>query len=1091
MESLYKSLLKAYEDGTYDSALENLAQLPLYEASASTSQTYVPYPGSNDPKFYEKLFAKKEFHDIVGRVPPETVNYESEVSNRCSESTFKLSPHQIFVKRFLSPQTPYNGLLLYHSVGVGKTCSAISIAEQYIGLYQKRVLVVLSSNLKDNFKKQIFDITRYNMERNVANLCTGTKYPEMVIDRKLIPREIFEKRINKIINERYQFIGYKELVNLMSKIKTRIQKSEKDASKHQKKYEDKLKELFSNRLVIIDEAHNLRMPSEMGKKLISTAFLELVQVTTNVKLLLMTATPMFNDPREIVWMMNLLLTCDNRPALKVNDLFDKNGLLTKKGSSVLTDACRGYVSFMRGENPFSFPFRLYPKDLGDKNMITEFPKYDIKGKKIASGNQIQELQLIGSELSAKQILIYEELKPEAIDEASDDDDFDEGDGTDEAEADDDKKISNDMQNMLQLCNIVFPSKTKKPFGSAGFNECFNKNKSSKGVKYEYRTKQQFLTQPALRDYAPKIDKIVDYACRAKGIVFIYSQYYYSGIIPIALALEHAGFNKLNGNIGDKLQVKQKAPLIGTKRPNYIILSRNKDLSPNNDREIALAKSAENLEGEVIKVVIVSKIGTEGLDFKRIREMHLLDPWYNMNRAEQIIGRGVRTCSHIDLPKEKRNVSIYLHAVTMPDDEEESIDLRVYRIAERKQQAIKKVEDVLKSTAVDCNFNGPNLYFPISKLKISFDIESSQGNVLKKYDVGDRTTKVVKCAYESKAAAPLKADESTYNIDLINDEIDVYKQYVISMFKTSKKKSYTELLEMLNETYKSIDENILKYTINQMVTDGAVFDGYKNKRGHLIYAGDKYVFVADSFSNDIDHKPRLPLDALARAAPKALSVHKNSVAAPTFDIIAFIEDAVAAIEKHVNKKYHKQIVDAVIDRLSTEQLVKLMEYLNRQGSSKDIETSVNESGFAIKDGGKIIAFYNHVDEYFYCLAADGTTFVKGTALDLARISKQIKEVKARLFSEHKKDVKGFVQHKNGDAKFKVRDGTSAGYVCYQTHSLQVEDLRQRILTVDASAFDATAKLSKAKLCDAYEAVLRKQGKVARPFLKEAAKKSAHS
>ena len=50
-------------------------------------------------------------------------------------------------------------------------------------------------------------------------------------------------------------------------------------------------------------------------------------------------------------------------------------------------------------------------------------------------------------------------------------------------------------------------------------------------------------------------------------------------------------------------------------------------------------------------------GSEGLDFKFIRQVHVLEPWYNMNRIEQIIGRAVRTCSHKDLPFEERNVEI--------------------------------------------------------------------------------------------------------------------------------------------------------------------------------------------------------------------------------------------------------------------------------------------------------------------------------------------------------------------------------------------------------------------------------------------------
>ena len=61
------------------------------------------------------------------------------------------------------------------------------------------------------------------------------------------------------------------------------------------------------------------------------------------------------------------------------------------------------------------------------------------------------------------------------------------------------------------------------------------------------------------------------------------------------------------------------------------------------------KKNGNIEGHKIKVVLISKAGSEGIDLKFIRQVHILDPWYNMNRPEQTIGRAVRNFSHKDLP----------------------------------------------------------------------------------------------------------------------------------------------------------------------------------------------------------------------------------------------------------------------------------------------------------------------------------------------------------------------------------------------------------------------------------------------------------
>ena len=90
--------------------------------------------------------------------PPEE-DIEEQAEKLCN-ADFDLVPHQIFVRNFLSFQTPYNSLLLYHGLGSGKTCSAISVSEEMrtymnqLGITQ-RIIVVASPNVQDNFKLQL------------------------------------------------------------------------------------------------------------------------------------------------------------------------------------------------------------------------------------------------------------------------------------------------------------------------------------------------------------------------------------------------------------------------------------------------------------------------------------------------------------------------------------------------------------------------------------------------------------------------------------------------------------------------------------------------------------------------------------------------------------------------------------------------------------------------------------------------------------------------------------------------------------------------------------------------------------------------
>ena len=117
------------------------------------------YPNINDPTFNIKIAERKEFQENAYKLPIADVEIESE---RLCSMRFELSPHQMFVKNFLSLNTPYNSLLLYHGLGTGKTCSAIGVSEEMrhymkqMGI-TKKIIIVASPNVQGNFKQQLFD----------------------------------------------------------------------------------------------------------------------------------------------------------------------------------------------------------------------------------------------------------------------------------------------------------------------------------------------------------------------------------------------------------------------------------------------------------------------------------------------------------------------------------------------------------------------------------------------------------------------------------------------------------------------------------------------------------------------------------------------------------------------------------------------------------------------------------------------------------------------------------------------------------------------------------------------------------------------
>ena len=159
------------------------------------------------------------------------------------------------------------------------------------------------------------------------------------------------------------------------------------------------------------------------------------------------------------------------------------------------------------------------------------------------------------------------------------------------------------------------------------------------------------------------------------------------------------------------------------------------LSPDNKQELLAAASDDNSYGSRVKVVIISQAGSEGLDFKNIRQVHLLEPWYNRSRLEQVIGRAIRNCSHKKLPLEERNVMIYQHvSILESSPDEETADLLTYRRSEHKEIKISKIKRLLKENSIDCNLHYLQTIFADMDEKI--DLRLSNGKSIT-YDVGDK------------------------------------------------------------------------------------------------------------------------------------------------------------------------------------------------------------------------------------------------------------------------------------------------------------------------------------------------------------------
>ena len=217
------------------------------------------YPDTEDPRFTEKLMQKQEFAENKQLTIAEQ---QKEGVNPCDpDKEFELTPVQRFIGRFLSPQCPYQSALLYHGVGVGKTCAAITVAENYLRSYPRRqVIIVAPRNIQPGFRRTIFDDEALVISEegaNVAKGCTGNMYLKRTGTETERDRGVIMRRITQSINSRYAFMGYIQFHRLIDELVKRVPKGldEEDTAYMRDRI---LRREFSGRLVIIDEAHNLR-----------------------------------------------------------------------------------------------------------------------------------------------------------------------------------------------------------------------------------------------------------------------------------------------------------------------------------------------------------------------------------------------------------------------------------------------------------------------------------------------------------------------------------------------------------------------------------------------------------------------------------------------------------------------------------------------------------------------------------------------------------------------------------------------------------------------------------------------------------------
>ena len=257
-----------------------------------------------------------------------------------ASSIINFTPTQDFIRHYFKPSAPIKGMLLSHSVGTGKTASAIAAATANFEPAGYTILWVTRTTLKNDIWKNMFDQVAHESIRNL--IASGEHIPDE------------QKERLKLLSKAWRIrpISYKQFSNLVSKQNSYYQRLVKENGEA-----DPLRKT----LLVIDEAHKLygggdlssleRPDMEALHKSLMTSYA--VSGQDSVRLLLMTATPITENPMELVKLVNLCKTVENQMPTTFEvfsqNYLDEDGKFSVKGEKEFLDDIAGHISYLNRE----------------------------------------------------------------------------------------------------------------------------------------------------------------------------------------------------------------------------------------------------------------------------------------------------------------------------------------------------------------------------------------------------------------------------------------------------------------------------------------------------------------------------------------------------------------------------------------------------------------------------------------------------------------------------------------------------------------------------------------------------------------------
>ena len=629
--------------------------------------------------------------------------------------------HQFLVYKYLI-NGPSRGLLLFHDMGMGKSISAVAIAEYYrLHDPNKNIIVLLSKSLQENFKKNISKYIKINLKQAAKDIRSSKT--DIAADDQLqgLPEAQLDSRIDEIIDSKYKFVS----LNASNMF---LQMTNIDKSRDEIQMEKQLKEFtalaekgdfLENSVLIIDEFHNLSNSITNGSYNAIRLY-DTIMRTHNIKLIFMSGTPIVNNPFELAPTFNML---------------------------------RGYIGIREGGVEKEIAMPLFPE------LQKDFYAYFVDSKKNKIKNKDRFENRIFGLVSYYGNLYFGKtqqkgfpkelpLKIEKIHMSSDQ--FSKYDAARDLEREEAsiKGRPSRSERFSSKSSVTSSYRVKsRQISNFFIPDAALTYRGKKVTKHIDK-----LSEPMLKNlsvFSPKFKKIFENIQKHKNQPGLFYSEFVSGegIAIFAKVLEINGYKCWNTNVkfdedADSFDLapkkkktstkstKEEEPAISTSgSPSkvggvgpskiYAIISGDVDIIQRS-KIVQIFNGSDNIKGQKISVLLISKTGAEGLDLHNVRHIHVCEPYWNMARVDQIIARGVRYMSHEELPQKDRTVQPYIYLSDYPRDYnikkkiEETTDIDLFTEAKKNKYLIQQFHAALAEASIDCSLHEPTFSNDVRK-----------------------------------------------------------------------------------------------------------------------------------------------------------------------------------------------------------------------------------------------------------------------------------------------------------------------------------------------------------------------------------------